>query len=138
MSRPRIIGRLGDVGFPKYDGALVLRTPYGIEVEYLNLLDETDENGDPIGGYVGRFDVPAPGKWKDEWWAKDIESIANTCGQPVEELKRDLNSRNPMTRAGVLYYCVQGHWSLDDSAQRLTEDEIKKRYARSGPRRKRS
>lgn len=135
MSQQRIIGRLGDVNFPQYDGALVFRTPYGVEVEYVDLVeDDTDEDGNPAG-MVGRFDVPGPGEWRKEYWAKDLSGIASSVGQSVSDLEKDLNSRSPVRRASVLYNCVKGYTRLCDNEMRLDYDELKRRYARSGPRR---
>lgn len=128
----RIIGRLGDVNFPEYDGGLVYRTPYGVEVEYVDWYDDGEEQA-----AVGRFDVPAPGQWRTEHWAKNLDGIASSTGESVEDLERDLNSRDPLKRASVLYYAVKGYTHLDGNEQILSRKEVMKRYARSGPRRRR-
>ena len=129
-SRSRLVMRLGDVNFPEYDGGLVYRTAYGHTMEWVEYYDD-DENR----GVVSSCDVPGPGKWRQEYWAKYLKSIANTVGQDVEELEADLDSSDVKKRASVLYYCVRGYTSLDDSPQDLSRKEIERRYARSGPRR---
>ena len=125
----KLIGRLGDVNFPEYDGALVYKTPHGTMVEYVAW------DGDDKSAYVGSFDVPAAGAWKDEFWAGDIAGIASSTGESVAQLKAALNSSSALTRAGVLYYSVNGYTRLCRDEMRLSRSEVKKRYARSGPRR---
>jgi hypothetical protein len=132
MRQKRIIGRLGDVNFPEYDGGLVYRTPYGVELEYVDWYSD-DENLAAVGSY----DVPEPHKWRNEWWAKDIKGIASSTGETVEELEAQLDSKDPVKRAAAIYYSVRGYTNLDSDELQLSRKEVMKRYARSGPRRKR-
>lgn len=128
----RVVGRLGDVNFPEYDGGLVYKTSHGYEMEWV----EWDYDGEH--GAVSRRDVPTSSSWKTEYWAKDLEGIASSTGEEVEDVVAALSSKDPVERAGVLYYSVRGYTSLDDSAQELSRKEILSRYARSGPRRRKA
>lgn len=132
----RLIGRLGDVGFPEYDGGLVFRTPYGCQMEWLEWFEDGGED-DGQKAYVYRCDVPDANSWRNEWWAKDLPGIASYTGQSVQELEAAFSSKDPVKRASEIYYSVRGCTTLDHDPLVLTRKEVMQRFARSGPRRKR-
>ena len=121
--KKRIIGHLGDIGIPEYDGAVVFERPDGsVYVEYVDLDEESGT------GQVGQFEVPEPTQWRSEWWAKQLPGAAKASGRTTKALERDLNSQDPFKRAAALYHDVKGYVSLCDDEQTLTRDELKRRF----------
>jgi len=133
-----IIGTVGDVNYPEYDGGPVIRGEDGsYDVEYV--FAPEDNQDDPAARWtVYRTDLSAPGDWCK--WA----DVAETCGQDVEaydcfdvSFGEDPVSRdeNAMARANAILDAA-GHcgWeNFDSYPLSLTEKEVYDRYGQEAP-----
>ena len=69
--------------------------------------------------------------WHSEWYVRDLQSVADTCGTTKLALMRELMSTDPETRASG-YYSLIGHFGafeFDQYPLEMTEDEAYTQYA---------
>lgn len=147
-----LVANLGDVSFADYGGMLVYRDKTGVyqpEAEVYEPGEETPD-GEPNGGMVYRFVLEPPrfrtnGRrnadgtykriWHNEWWVKDLPSIARSYAQDSHRyLLKDLLSKYPV-RLGMAYMDLIGYhgcFAYDQYPIELTEEEAQKRYADIG------
>lgn len=130
-----IIGTIGNVNYPEYDGGPVVRGADGsYDLEYV-FAPEDDHDEPGARWTVYRADLSEPGDWCN--W----EDVARLCGHDVElyttpfeaSFGEDPISRdeNAMARAIAIsdaasYY---GWENLDSYPLVLTKDEIEERYS---------
>lgn len=112
IQRRTILGFLGDVNFPEYDGAVVYRQGGR---EFLDYVEYYDDESHAV---VGTVDVPERKSWRSEWWAKNLEGAARSTGEDVADLVKSLDSKNPMERASVLYYTIRGYSGFENEYER--------------------
>ena len=66
----------------------------------------------------------------EEWFVKDLKSVARSCGMELEELVDLLCSDIPAKRANA-YECIGGHHGYDNFEcypQTLTEGQLNKKW----------
>lgn len=124
-----VVGTVGDVNAPEYDGGWILKTQHGYQVEYVAIPSDDDMKG---GEYtssarwtVYRVDLdPGVPSWGD------IKAVASSSGQSVKELRAAFKSDDPAQRA-YAYETWAGHYGwheLDNYPLTLTRAEVEKRY----------
>ncbi len=133
MSQPnwKLLANMGDVNFADYGGMLVYVDQtgvYGPEAEFY--FSEADFSDDAGGGEVYRVMLETG----NEWWRRDLASVAATCGQDVAEYEADLASGDPLRIASVYRDLVAHHgpFEFDQYPLRLTEAEAQERYKNIG------
>lgn len=127
MSRqPRtILGFLGDVNFPEYDGAVVYRQGGYV---HMDIVEHFDDGTDKVA-VTYAYDVPKADGWRSEWWARNLAKAAESCGQEVDELEADLDSKDPVARASVLYYTIKGYCGLEGDEEIVRARELGRLFA---------
>jgi hypothetical protein len=74
---------------------------------------------------------PHPLSSYEEWFAKDLESVASSAGVDALELAQDFCSPDPKVRAGA-YNAVGGHHgfaNFDSEPLEINEPELNKRWS---------
>jgi hypothetical protein len=82
-------------------------------------------------GFHKRADLPHPIGQYEEWYSKDLGSVASSAGTTKARLARDLTSADPLRRFWA-YYAIGGHYGFDNfdsDPLDLSEKEFEKRTA---------
>jgi len=126
-----VVGTVGDVNAPEYDGGWILRTEHGYELEYVETPSDDEMSG-------GSYDSSA--RWRVYRVALDIgvprwghvEDVASSSGASVKDLKSDFNSGSPQRRANAYmdWAWHYGWHEFDSYPLVLTKSEVEKRYGR--------
>lgn len=125
QQEPRIVGTLGDVNWPAYEGGPIYRSADGsYSLEYILI----DESRTPPRYYVYRTDLdkePLP-----DWI--NPRDVAQTVGGSPSLLRKAWNDRNPIARALARWEVANyyGWENLDSYPLVLTRREIQQRYRR--------
>lgn len=149
MSQPKwkYLTNLGDASPLDHGGYFIFEDETGVyaaEAEYLEV--QEDCGGDPDGGTAYRFNldkctyidgVLSDNKFHPEhpaWFAKDLQTIADSFDMTVAEVAAKFCSDDPLERAWA-YREVGVRWGFnefDDDPLTLTEEEMQTRYADIG------
>jgi hypothetical protein len=155
----KLLQNLGDVNPIDYGGYFVFTDETGVyspEAELLISPDEEPAEDDPqymiyrfsldrfktiedeethtIYLIPYRYNVdewPYPASRYDEWFHKDLASVARFIGSTVEEMRSDLCSEDPLSRAHA-YRAIgdyHGFENFDGYPLRLTRADVETRYA---------
>lgn len=146
----KLIANLGDASPLDYGGYFVYRDETGVYAEKAELLlldDEGDEDSkytiyrillDPlkmVNGYLIPLEYdsswPHPVEKYDEWFHKDLDSVASFAGSTKEDMEAALTSDDTLVRAEAYRAIGDYHgWNnLDDyPLTGLTRSEVEERY----------
>lgn len=122
-----IVGGVGDVNFPEYDGGEVLKTESGdYELEYVEApSDDVDFDDKDARWTIYRVnldqEVPSQGS---------IKSVAKSAGQRPSDLKKAFESDDPMERANA-YVTWAGYYGWNEFDQYplvLDKKSVEDRY----------
>jgi hypothetical protein len=121
-----IVGAVGDVGVPEYDGGFVYKDGDGFTLEWVIVPDE----GVDFDDLAARWHVyrVALDKGVPDWGS--YKSAAKTSGRKPGDLKDAFESDDPMVRAGA-YIDWAGHYgweNFDESPLVLDKEAIEDRY----------
>jgi len=123
-----IVGTVGDVNMPEYDGGIVYKDRDGesYTLEYVEVPDDDTDFDDKDARWT-IFRVPLD-KGVPDWGS--YKAAAKTSGQKPSELKAAFESDEPMKRAWA-YETFAGHYGwneLDNYPLVLDKHEIEERY----------
>ncbi len=142
-----LIENIGDATPLDYGGYFIYRDKTGVYPEEGELLVPDEERPDRytiyrilldplkmVDGYlvpaIYKSDWPHPLESYDEWFHKDLESVASFVGSTKEALEEAFTSDNPIERAEA-YRAVADHsgWeNFDSDPLHLTRKEVQERY----------
>ena len=123
----RIVGYIGDINWPTYDGGPIYRNVgrKGYTLEYILPPEDPDDRRARWEVYQVDLD---PTFWD---WA-DLTSVAGTIGTKTASLRRSMRSRDPFVLANLAQDIAANYgWhELDSQPLRLTRSQVWRRYRR--------
>ena len=123
QQEPRIVGHIGDVNWPAYDGGPIYRHPDGsYSLEYV-VVDEERPRWYVYGTDLDKEPIP-------DW--VDVREVAESSDMSPSVLRKDWNSRDVRRRAWARQTVANYHgWeNLDSYPLSLTRREVQARYRR--------
>jgi hypothetical protein len=125
----KLVASIGDVNPLQYGGALIFKVsgPHkGIAAYELDVLSETKGEGEDIE----RHTIPLEDFDPEDWYADNLESVANYTGISVDELLEAGKSADPVQRAWFYKALADYHGiiNFDEYPVKFTQSEAKRKY----------